>query len=247
MHTHRIHTRISQHVSCICFAIIKCIDTNHIPWSIAPVHLLLQAIDLMKSAQHERPEHLSLLTNALFKHGCKRNTLRNFNACICQDLSDGNFPFQWKQPKRLSHNEDDRQSDVWSDDHKGGKRRAGFCSFEEVIVAVVFDRFHLCGMVSRDTRTFDHPSENAFCRKSIFNSHHKKRWYRYDKIEDTHHSIVDVTFWQQTTQKKLDLNALLKGGLGSISTWAAGGLCKMYSWSSPWGAKKNSGSTRQAT
>ena len=30
-----------------------------------------------------------------------------------------------------------------------------FGRVEELIVAVVFDRFHLCGMVSRDTGAFD--------------------------------------------------------------------------------------------
>ena len=39
--------------------------------------------------------------------------------------------------------------------------------------------------------------------------------------------------------KKLVECALLKSRLGFISTWAAGCLRKMYSWSSPWGANKH--------
>jgi hypothetical protein len=45
---------------------------------------------------------------------------------------------------------------------RGGKRRAGFRGFKEIIVTVVFDRFYLCGMVSRDTGTFDSQSEMHF-------------------------------------------------------------------------------------
>ena len=40
--------------------------------------------------------------------------------------------------EKLSHHEDDRQTDVCLDEHEGGKRRTGFCGFEEVIIAVVF-------------------------------------------------------------------------------------------------------------
>jgi hypothetical protein len=57
---------------------------------------------------------------------------------------------------------------------KKGVRRTSLSSSEEVIVVVSFNIFHLCGMVSRDTGTFDRQSENTFCRKNNFNSHHKK-------------------------------------------------------------------------
>ena len=44
---------------------------------------------------------------------------------------------------------------------KEGLRQTGGRSIKEAIVAVVFDVFHLCGMVSKDTGAFDRQSENA--------------------------------------------------------------------------------------
>ena len=80
-------------------------------------------------------------------------------------------------------------------------RQTSWHIIKEGIVTAVFDVFHLCGMVSKDTGAFDRQSENAFVVDIISIHVTKKRWYRYEKIDDTYHIIVDVTLWQQTSQK----------------------------------------------
>ena len=51
---------------------------------------------------------------------------------------------------------------------KEGKRRTSLCDFKEVFVAVAFDVFHLCDMVSRDTGAFGRQSEKYVNENSSF-------------------------------------------------------------------------------
>ena len=53
------------------------------------------------------------------------------------------------------------------DRDKEGMRQTCWRSIKESIVAVVFDIFHLCGMVSKDTGACGRQSENAFVVKII--------------------------------------------------------------------------------
>jgi hypothetical protein len=46
-------------------------------------------------------------------------------------------------------------------------RCTSLSSSEKVITVVSFDIFHLCGMVSKDTRALDRQSENELCRTGI--------------------------------------------------------------------------------
>ena len=64
-------------------------------------------------------------------------------------------------------------------------------------------------MVSRDARAFGSQSENTFFVEIIANPFTKKRWYCYDKIDNTHNIIVDVPFGN-IRRKKLRLYALLR-------------------------------------
>ena len=91
---------------------------------------------------------------------------------------------------------------------KEGKRRTSLLDLEEVFVAVAFDEFHLCGMVSRDTGAFDHQSEYFVHENSLLRSQKTMVSLRQNRRHASYYSIR--CFFATDVAKKLTPYALLR-------------------------------------